>query len=159
MPIIRKIKPADNAALANMIRQVFEEFNAPKAGIVYTNPTTDDLFTLFQNEKSVLWVAEVEGQVVGCCGIYPTNGLPENYAELGKFYLAQTSRGKGIGRQLMQKSVASAKAMGYTDLYLESLPAFDKAIRIYEKQGFVRQCEPLGASGHRTCNVWMTKKL
>ncbi len=142
-----------------MIRQVFEEHQAPQIGTVYSDPTTDHLFELFQTEKSVLWVAEVEGEIVGCCGIYPTTGLPENCAELVKLYLSAKSRGKGIGKILMEKSIESAIALGYSEIYLESLPVFSVAVNMYEKYGFVKLDKPLGESGHTTCNVWMMKKL
>ena len=48
---------------------------------------------------------------------------------------------------------------GYTEMYIESLPDFTKAVRIYEKQGFQRLKQPLGNSGHTTCNIWMLKQL
>ena len=44
---LRPIEKRDNAALAQMIRSVFEEHDAPTEGTVYTDPTTDDLFGLF----------------------------------------------------------------------------------------------------------------
>lgn len=156
---IRKIEEKDNLSLAKMIREVFDEHNAPRTGTVYSDPTTDNLYTLFKTPKSILWVAEVENEVVGCCGVYPTEGLEEGYAELVKYYLSNKSRGLGIGRDLMQKSVDSAKEFGYMQLYLESFPQFAKAVGIYEKQGFVRIDHPLGSSGHTSCNIWMVKDL
>lgn len=156
---IRNVKKDDNLHLAKMIRQVFDEHNAPQNGTVYSDPTTDSLFELFQSEKSVLWVAEIDKKIVGCCGIYPTTGLPKNCVELVKFYLSATSRGKGIGRILMEKSIESARELGYTELYLESMPEFSNAITIYEKQGFLKLDRPLGESGHPTCSIWMLKKL
>lgn len=156
---LRKVEKKDNAALAKMIRAVFEEHNAPKEGTVYSDPTTDHLYELFETPKSVLWIAEINGEVLGCCGIYPTKGLPENCVELVKFYLPKETRGKGIGKELMEHSITSAKEFGYTQLYLESLPHYSKAVNIYEKQGFVRLNQPLGDSGHGSCNIWMLKEL
>lgn len=156
---IRKIKEADNLSLAKMIRGVFEEYKAPQLGTVYSDPTTDDLYKLFQVRKSILWIAELDNSIVGSCGIYPTNGLPGNCVELVKFYLDRKSRGKGIGKMLMNKSIESAKEFGYSSLYLESLPQFSNAVSIYEKQGFIQLGEPLGKSGHTTCDIWMIKKL
>lgn len=156
---IRRILQADNAALAAIIRNVFEEHNAPRQGTVYSDPTTDDLFGLFKTTGSVLWVAEVNGKVAGCCGIYPTGGLPEGYAELVKFYLSKEARGLGVGRALMEQCTRSALELGYTHLYLESMPQFAAAISIYERQGYTAIDHPLGQSGHTSCNVWMAKRL
>ena len=156
---IRKIEAKDNIPLAKMIREVFDEHNAPRTGTVYSDPTTDNLYELFKAPKSILWVAEVDNEVLGCCGVYPTQGLDDGYAELVKYYLSGKARGLGIGRELMQRSIESAKEFGYQHLYLESFPQFAKAVGIYEKQGFVRIDHPLGSSGHTSCNIWMVKDL
>lgn len=157
--IIRQIKLEDNLFLAEMIREVFEEHNAPKIGTVYSDPTTNNLYELFRLSKSILWVAEIENQIMGCCGIYATEGLNEDTVELVKFYLPASSRGKGIGRKLIEQTVQSAIEFGYTKMYLESLPIFSKAVKMYEKQGFQKLDQPLGNSGHTTCNIWMIKNL
>ena len=156
---IRKVEKDDNLILALIIRGVFEEHDAPKHGTVYSDPTTDFLFELFQKTKSILWVAELENKVVGCCGIYPTPGLNIVCTELVKFYLQKDARGKGIGKELINKCIESAIEFGYSQLYLESLPQFSKAIALYEKAGFLRLENPLGDSKHKTCSIWMLKEL
>jgi putative acetyltransferase len=156
---IRKAQRSDNEFLANLIKKVFEEHNAPKEGTVYSDPTTNNLSGLFKNEKSVLWVAEENGKILGCCGIYPTDGLPDSCAELVKFYLSPEARGKGIGLKLMEQNIESAIELGYSELYLESLPHFGNAVKMYEKSGFKKLEKRLGESGHISCNIWMIKKL
>ena len=155
----RTILPEDNQALASMIREVFHEYSAPTAGTVYSDPTTDDLFQLFETPKSVLWVATENDTIIGCCGIYPTPGLDHTTVELVKFYLPASARGKGIGYKLMKLSIQSAIKFGFTKLYLESLPHFDKAIKLYTSVGFEMLNEPLGESGHPSCDIWMLKEL
>ncbi len=110
-------------------------------------------------EKSKLWVAEWNDEVVGCCGIFPSHNLPEGYVELVKFYLLADARGKGIGKELMEKSIESAKEFGYSRIYIESLPEFYKAVTLYEKTGFIRLDKSIGESGHPGCNVWMKRKV
>ena len=156
---IRQVKESDNPHLSKMIRRVFEEHDAPKNGTVYSDPTTNYLYESFQIEKSVLWVAENNNKILGCCGVYPTAGLPEQCVELVKFYLPKESRGKGIGKILMEKSIDWAEKFGYSEVYIESLPQFSKAINMYQKQGFIKLNNPLGTSGHTSCNIWMLKKL
>ncbi|HEX5154382.1 MAG TPA: GNAT family N-acetyltransferase [Parafilimonas sp.] len=157
--IIRKVVKEDNALLAKLIRNVFHEFNAPQKGTVYSDPTTDDLYALFQKPGAVLWVAQVNDEILGCCGVYPTEGLERDCAELAKFYLSDKIRGKGIGKQLMLQCFQSAREMQYKKLYLESMPQFSKAVSMYEKYGFMQLNAPLGNSGHTTCDIWMIKEL
>jgi len=157
--IIREIEPADNPIVAKLIRRVFEEYGAPREGTVYSDPATDNLYALFRAPASVFWVATHEGAIAGCCGVYPTEGLPAGYAELVKFYLSPDARGKGIGKNLLQKCIKWAGKTGYTHLYIESMPAFANAVRIYEKIGFQQLDHSLGNSGHVSCDIWMLKKL
>lgn len=157
---IRPIQKEDNKILAETIRSCFFDFEVKnKNGTVFTDPTTDDLFALFQTPKSVLWVAETNGEIVGCCGIFPTENLPEDCTELVKFYIGNKGRGKGIGKFLLEKTVDSAKELGYKQIYLESIPEFSTAVSIYEKQGFEYLDAPLGNTGHDGCNLWMLKKI
>ncbi|MGE5420018.1 MAG: GNAT family N-acetyltransferase [Chloroflexota bacterium] len=155
----RKIEKRDNAEIASLIRKVFREFGIDRPGTVYTDPTTDDLFTLFQAPGSVYWIAEEDGTIAGGCGIYPTPNLPDGCCELVKLYLDASLRGKGIGRELMEKAFGSAAKYGYKQIYLESMPELSKAISLYGKAGFRFIPAPLGNSGHFGCNIWMIKDL
>ncbi len=159
MAIIRKIRKEDNQALSKIIKSVFVEFDAPREGTVFSDSTTDSLFELFQTMKSVCFVAEENNKVLGSCGIFPTPGLPENYAELVKFYLKPEARGKGIGKQLFQTAIDAAKDLKYTHLYIESQESFKDALSLYENFNFEYIDHPLGDSGHHNCGIWMLKTL
>jgi putative acetyltransferase len=155
----RNIEEGDNKELADLIRKVFREFRIDRPGTVYYDPTTDDLFSLFQVPGSIYWIAEEEGKIAGGCGVYPTPGLPSGCAELVKLYLLPEWRGKGIGRTLMEKCIESARQLGYSQLYLESLPELGKAVSMYIRSGFRHINHSLGNSGHFGCNIWMIKDL
>jgi putative acetyltransferase len=157
--VYRKIEKRDNEILSVLIKKVFEEFGIDIPGTVYTDPTTDALYELFLKPGSVYWIAEKNNEILGGCGIYPTEGLPEGYAELVKFYLSMGSRGKGIGNTLMQKSIQSAKEFEYTHIYLESFPELSKAVSLYRKNGFTLLEKALGNSVHYACTIWMERKL
>jgi putative acetyltransferase len=157
--IFRHIEKKDNKAIAELIRKVFREFKIDRPGTVYFDPTTDDLFTLFDRQGSEYWIAEEDGMIIGGCGIYSTPGLPEGCAELVKLYLSAEQRGKGTGWMLMEKTFESARKLGYRQLYLESLPELSKALSLYERAGFKYIAGPLGCSGHFGCNIWMLKDV
>ena len=157
--IIRKINKSDNKYLSDLIRAVFEEHDAPKEGTVYSDSTTDNLYEFFKNPKSILWVVEENNEILGCCGIYPTAGLPDDCAELVKFYLMPKARGRRIGAKLLEQSIQSAIELGYTEIYVESLSHFEKAVNLYHKFGFEKLNKPMGETVHTSCNIWMIKKL
>lgn len=157
--VFRRIEKRDNSEIAELIRTVFREFGIARPGTVYFDPTTDDLFGLFREPGSVYWIAEENGRIIGGCGIYPTPDLPTGCAELVKFYLHASKRGKGTGWGLMEKAFQSAREMGYKQIYLESMPELNKAISLYERAGFTFIPAQLGNSGHFGCDIWMLKDL
>ncbi|MBL7811092.1 MAG: GNAT family N-acetyltransferase [Bacteroidetes bacterium] len=156
---LKQIESGDNVEAASLIRGVFHEFSAPQIGTAYSDPTTDHLYEKFRTAGSALWLALVDGELAGCCGIYPTEGLPPGCAELVRFFVKKEFRNQGIGRLLMQQCTDNARQSGYIQLYLESIPEFDRAIGIYETMGYRHLTAPLCDTGHNTCSVWMLKTL
>ncbi|MEY4278356.1 MAG: hypothetical protein RL377_360, partial [Bacteroidota bacterium] len=107
--IIRPIELEDNVSLAKVIRDALTEFGANKPGTVYFDPTTDALYELFQAPGSYYFVATINDDLVGGCGIFPTENLPTGTCELVKLYLKATARGTGLGKKLMQQAMQWAK--------------------------------------------------
>ena len=157
--LIRTIQPGDNKVLATIIRDTLAEFNANKPGTVYYDDRTDRLFEEFKMPRSTYYVAEIDGEIIGGSGIYPTAGLPEGTCELVKLYLSPKGRGKGIGRSLLEKCIIAAKEMGYKKIYLETMPELTIAIPMYERLGFTYLPAAQGNSGHTGCDVWMIKEI
>lgn len=156
---IRYIEPADNQALANIIRRALEEFEANHPGTVYFDDSTDNLSAVFTEPLSVYHVAYVNGELAGGAGIYPTEGLPKDTCELVKMYLGPNARGMGLGKALMEHCLQAAADKGFKKIYLETMPELTIAIPIYKKFGFVNLPGPMGNSGHHGCGIWMLKTL
>ena len=156
---IRTIQPADNQALAVIIRTALAEFGADKPGTVYYDATTDALYELFRQAGSIYYVAEENGVLLGGAGIYPSPGLPADTCELVKMYLSPNARGKGIGKLLIEKALEFATATGYRNVYIETMPELRKAMSVYEKFGFKYLDGPMGNTGHFGCGIWMIKSL
>jgi putative acetyltransferase len=160
MPInIRQIQPADNPVIAQIIRDTLTEFGANHPGTVYYDPTTDALFELFQQAKSVYNIAEVDGKIVGGGGIFPTEGLPEETCELVKMYLLPEARGTGMGTALINCCLDQAKNLGFSKVYLETMNELKAALKVYERLGFTYLSGPMGNSGHFGCPLWMIREL
>jgi putative acetyltransferase len=157
--MIRDLRPEDNVAIASVIRDTLTEFGANRPGTVYFDPTTDDLFTLFQKKGSYYQVALIDDVLVGGGGIYPSDGLPENTCELVKMYLRPAARGLGLGKKMIAACLENAKQQGYQQVYLETMPELKDALKTYEKFGFSYLNGPLGNTGHFGCALWMLKKI
>jgi len=156
---IRIIEEKDNASLAQLIRKTLKEFGANHPGTVYFDDSTDHLFEIFESPRSIYFVAELNNEIVGGGGIFPTAGLPADTCELVKMYLYPQVRGIGLGSMLIQKCIDYAKEAGYKNIYLETMPELKQALKTYEKFGFEYIHHPMGNSGHFGCELWMLKRV
>ena len=154
-----KIQPEHNEALAKIIRNTLTEFNAAKPGTVFFDPTTDDLFQLFKTPRSYYYTAFLDDKIVGGCGIFPTGGLPDGMCELVKIYLLPEARGIGLGKKLIKICCEKAVELGYSKIYLETMPELKLAVPLYESVGFEYIPESLTNGEHFGCDLFMIKSL
>ena len=78
-------------------------------------------------------VAVIHGEVVGTVG----GEIREGVAELKRLYLPKSLRGLGIGRRLLERFLAWARACGATRAILWSDKRFTDAHRLYARAGFL----------------------
>ena len=72
-------------------------------------------------------------QPVGCCALL---AMAPGEFEVAKMAVTESSQGAGIGRRLLEKVIAEARASGARRLYLETNRKLAPAIRLYESLGF-----------------------
>jgi putative acetyltransferase len=157
--ILREIEPKDNLKIATVIRNVFEELDAPKVGTAYADPHLNTLFEVYQDDTEIYFVVEKDEIILGGCGIGKLIDAEIKICELQKMYLAKEARGKGIAKELMQKCLTFAKQAGYDKCYIETLPFMKDAQKLYVKSGFTYIDGPMGSTGHNACDVFMIKKI
>ena len=155
----RNITIEDNPRLAKIVKDTMAEFGVNRPNTVYFDPSTDNLFEVFSHPRSVYNIAELNGEMVGGAGIYPTDELPPDTCELVKMYLLPQARGHGLGKMLIERCIAQARDLGYKNIYLESMPELKQAISLYKKYGWQPLTHSMGNSGHTGCAVWMIKKI
>jgi putative acetyltransferase len=153
--LIRPLEREDNAPMASIIRSSLAEFGVDKPGTVFTDPTTDDLHSLFQTPLSYYMTARGNGRLLGGAGIFPSAGLPSDTCELVKMYLVPEARGLGLGRHMIGLCLEKARAFGFRQVYIETMPELTRAIDVYRRFGFRHLDGPMGETGHFGCDVWM----
>lgn len=157
--VIRKIAPSDNPQIANIIRTVMPEFGADGPGFAIHDSEVDDMYTVYTKPRRVYYVCEYEGMIVGGGGIAELEGGDDTICELKKMYFLPVGRGKGLGQRVLAQCLKEAKAMGYTTCYLETFNTMKEAMRLYEKNGFLRIPGPLGNTGHFACDTFYKRSL
>lgn len=85
------------------------------------------------------FVALVEGELVGWCDVFP--GWPYATQHVGTLGMGVhiDSRGRGIGEQLLRKTLEHSLQKGIFRVSLQARADNLKAIRLYERVGFVHE--------------------
>ena len=66
---IREIKIEDNSQIDLVIKSTFKELGLPLKGTAYEDKETTRMFESYQEEKSIYFVIEEDGEVKGGGGI------------------------------------------------------------------------------------------
>lgn len=156
---LRPIAPGDDVAIAAIIRAVMPEFGAKGPGFAIDDPEVDFMSRAYSGARAAYFVVERDGEVVGGGGVGPLAGAPDDVCELRKMYFLPEARGSGMGRALLARNIEAARSFGYRTMYLETLTGMDAARHLYEKLGFQRLTEPMGATGHHGCNRFYALSL
>lgn len=157
--LIREIKMEDDAHVAQVIRKVLVEMGVPKVGTAYADKALDMMTATYDKDKAIYFVVEDCGEIIGGTGIAPLENFDGNICELQKMYFLPKARGKGVGTKMMETCLKKAKAFGFEKCYLETLPYMVDAVKLYAKFGFEALDEPLGDTGHYSCDIWMLRTL
>ena len=156
---IRPILPADDAAVAGIIRTVMPEFGASGPGFAINDPEVDHMAAAYARPRCAYFVVERDGRVRGGGGVAPLEGGDPEVCELRKMYFLPELRGLGAGAALMAWCLEAARTLGFRRCYLETLRGMDAAQKLYERTGFARIDGPMGATGHFGCNRFYLREL
>ena len=157
--IIREIQKKDNPAIAAIVRDVLMEMGAPKVGTAYADPYLDSLFEVYAVPKSIYFVIEKDGKIIGGAGVMQLDNSDENICELQKMYLLPEGRGLGLGKSLIDNCIEKATEFGFESCYIETMTYMEDAQKLYKKVGSYNLDKQIGNTGHSSCQVWMLKKL
>ncbi|MCP4416843.1 MAG: GNAT family N-acetyltransferase [Chloroflexi bacterium] len=79
-----------------------------------------------------IWVAKIDGEIVGLTGLIEREGE----AELEPLVINQSWRGQGIGRQLANTVIAAAQQRGIGQLTVRPVGRNAQAIQFFHEMGF-----------------------
>lgn len=86
-------------------------------------------------EKEQFWIAEVDGERVGCVFLVRNADDPD-VAQLRCLLVDPKGRGLGVGKRLVDECMAFAKSAGYPKMMLWTNDVLVSARRIYQAAGF-----------------------
>jgi putative acetyltransferase len=98
-----------------------------------------DRETLGDPERMILrkgghiFMVYADSEAVGCVALIP---MGDGVYELSKMAVSPRLRGLGIGRRLLEYTVARARLLGARSLFLGSSTKLQNAVHLYESIGF-----------------------
>lgn len=95
---------------------------------------------LVERADNSLWVAQVDGSIVGFLTMVAGSANPvtslSNGAEIPRIYLLPGAQGLGLGRQLLDAAIRQARQEQLGHVWLDVMASAQQARRAYQRWGF-----------------------
>jgi ribosomal protein S18 acetylase RimI-like enzyme len=118
-------------------RELFGEYEASLGISLDFQGFREELAALpgaYAPPRGALLMAWASGEPAGCIALRP---LDAHEAEVKRLYVRPAFRGSGLGERLVRAVIDRASRAGYRALRLDTLGTMDRAMRLYERLGFV----------------------
>lgn len=93
----------------------------------------ENLRKQYYKPDGTLLLAYVDKLPAGCVGV---RQFDSETAELKRMFVRPEYRGYKLGKELLERAMEGAKALGYQKMKLDTLPNLVKARELYESYGF-----------------------
>ncbi len=80
-----------------------------------------------------LLLASINGSAIGCVALRALDG---SRCEMKRLFVRPAGRGLGVGRALVTRVMDEARAIGYAEMVLDTLPTMAEAQALYHAFGF-----------------------
>jgi len=135
---IYKASLRDAKGVVDVLNSVIAEGNVTTMDKPFTIQE-EERFIASMNYREALFVAEINGKIVGVQGIYLYSVMNANnhVATMGTWIL-KDYRGKGIGKLLAQEAFNFAKKSGFEKIFIWVMAHNERALNFYRELGFKR---------------------
>jgi len=159
--ILRPIRPADDEAIAAIIRTVMTEHGCTGEGFAIHDAEVACMSRHYAGPEARYFVVTHDGTVVGGAGFARLLGTTAETAtcELRKMYFLERARGLGLGHALLDLLLDEMRAAGYRRCYLETTSWMKTAQHLYQQHGFAEVPGPEGCTGHGGCDTFYAQVL
>jgi len=132
-----EIRRADESDVSKLL-SLAEEF---MHGTATDEERLSILESALRNPNYELWVAEVDGEIVGFIDLWTMHDFCHGgkLSHMQNLYVAPKYRGLGVGSQLLQKIIERAKEREALEIHVVTKFDNQRAIRLYKKHGLTNE--------------------
>jgi ribosomal protein S18 acetylase RimI-like enzyme len=130
---IAQIASSDDIAT---VQALFREYHALVGGDLCFQGFEDEVLHLpgaYAPPSGRLLLATYESAPVGCAALRDDRA---SRCEMKRLFVRPAARGLGVGRALVSRILDEARAIGYSEVVLDTLPTMVEAQRLYRLFGF-----------------------
>lgn len=132
---LRPVTPDDVPKVIALVRDTLEEFGLEFGKGSVTDDELHALPASYRERGGEFFVAVDGDALIGTAGVVPVK--PATF-ELRKMYLAPHTRGKGVGKALLDACLRHCRVRRAKTVTLDTTEAMKAAIAFYQRHGFVR---------------------
>lgn len=136
---IRRATRADEPAIRELVFGILRDYGMTPDPADTDRDLSDLQAHYFARGGMFDAAIDADGALVACCGSHATSDAA---IELRKMYVRAGRRGEGLGKRLLERAIAFARARGSERIELETASVLKEAMAMYEKAGFLRQETP-----------------
>jgi ribosomal protein S18 acetylase RimI-like enzyme len=131
--VIRRASAADAAAAARLLHDFNTEYDEPSPGVA---ALTERLGPLIESGEVTVLLGGSGPDGIALMRLRPALWTGGQEAYLQELYVAPQRRRQGIGRELLEATMAAARAAGATGIDLNTGETDSEARALYESAGF-----------------------
>jgi DNA-binding MarR family transcriptional regulator len=150
---LRQVDPASPAA-RRCLRAYVAELNrrAPQRGFDPSAGATADPHEV-RPPRGAFVLAYLRGEAIGCGAV---KHQPDDVTDIKRMWIAESARGLGVGRRLLEHLEHLAREHGSSEARLETSDVLPEAIALYRSSGYV-EVRPFNHEPF--ADRWFTKPL
>lgn len=128
------LQPGDLGYITYLHGKIYaEEYGFDTTFEPYVARPLSDFCLAEDKSRQCIWIVEYEGGIVGSVAIVDAGG---NEAQFRWLLLTEETRGKGLGKMLVEKAVDFCREKGFENVYLWTIDALPAARSLYVRNGF-----------------------
>jgi putative acetyltransferase len=132
------IAPAESAPDIDAVRDLWREYWDEQGFDPAFQNFTAELAALpgvYAPPSGALLLVRVDGTPAGTIALRP---LSPTACEAKRLYVRPQFRRLKLGRTLLERIIETARTLGYSDLYGDTMPQLTTALQLYDRMGFER---------------------